>query len=104
MPDPGQSYHPSFSAKKRALVIAPTVYVYVLEPADSALSLEKDTQRAARLLRDSYDATNATSHLRRGTSEEAEAPRHLTHHRSAELAVNKVQRGANKEVRPPACQ
>jgi hypothetical protein len=27
-----------------------------------------------------YDATTATSHLRRGTSEEAEAPRHLTHH------------------------
>ena len=28
-----------------------------------------------------YDATIATSHLRRGTSEEAEAPRHLTHHK-----------------------
>jgi hypothetical protein len=27
-----------------------------------------------------YDATTATSHLRRGISEEAEAPRHLTHH------------------------
>ena len=26
-----------------------------------------------------YDASIATSHLRRGTSDEAEAPRHLTH-------------------------
>ena len=65
-------------------MIAPTVYVYVLEPADSALSLEKDTQRAARLLRDSYDATNATSHLRRGTSEEAEA-----HQRTVEITMAK---------------
>jgi len=43
-----------------------------------------ETRRSDRLLvektRLDYDATTATSHLRRGTSEEAEAPRHLTHH------------------------
>eukprot|EP00964_Phaeocystis_antarctica_P145226 scaffold111233_cov67-Phaeocystis_antarctica.AAC.2 len=52
----------------------------LLAMEDSQFALY-DTQRApspARLLRDSSTTLQiATSHLRRGTSEEAEAPRHL---------------------------